>query len=215
MTGTVLVTVGTTKFDALVEAVDSHNVADVLVARGYTRLIIQKGAGKHHIQTLIPLGSQHHQLSNGLHVEVFEFAPSLADYMQAADLIISHAGSGSIFEALRLKKPLIAIPNALLMDNHQAELAEHLACLHYILAATPDSLVHTLQHMSVDELEPYHSGSAEGIIRHINLLMAEPSRSRLPLLTVTVLVLIVFVAIMYLTLKAVTRTAHIETVDHV
>ncbi|KAL3152711.1 hypothetical protein ABBQ38_012302 [Trebouxia sp. C0009 RCD-2024] len=215
MSRTVLVTVGTTKFDALVQAVDSLNVAATLVARGYTRLVIQKGAGKHQVQTLVPVGSQHHQLSNGLQVEVFDFAPSLAEYMQAADLIISHAGSGSIFEALRLKKPLIAVPNPVLMDNHQAELADHLARLHYIIAAKPHTLLHTLQHLSVDDLQPYTSGSAEGIIQHINMVVAQPSRSKLPLLTLTVLMLVVSVAIMYLTVRAMTWTAHPESVVQV
>ena len=39
--GTVLVTVGTTCFDALVRAVDDPAVAEALAARGYTKLIIQ------------------------------------------------------------------------------------------------------------------------------------------------------------------------------
>ncbi|KAL3156241.1 hypothetical protein ABBQ32_012517 [Trebouxia sp. C0010 RCD-2024] len=212
MSRTVLVTVGTTKFEALVQAVDSLDVAATLVAKGYTRLVIQKGAGKHQVQTLVPAGSQHNQLSNGLQVEVFDFAPSLADYMQAADLIISHAGSGSIFEALRLKKPLIAVPNPVLMDNHQADLADHLARLHHIFAAKPDTLLHTLQQLSIAELHPYTSGSAEGIIQHINMVVAQPSHSKLPLLTLTVLLLIVSVAIMYLTLRAMTWTAHPESV---
>ena len=38
---TVFVTVGTTKFDALIRAVDQQAVADALVARGYTRLVMQ------------------------------------------------------------------------------------------------------------------------------------------------------------------------------
>ncbi len=58
-------------------------------------------------------------LPNGLKVESFDYTPSLAKYMQAASLVISHAGSGSVFEALRLRKPLIAVPNAILMANHQ------------------------------------------------------------------------------------------------
>lgn len=37
----VFVTVGTTKFDALVEAVDSIEVAEALIARGYRTLTIQ------------------------------------------------------------------------------------------------------------------------------------------------------------------------------
>ena len=35
------VTVGTTKFDALIEAMDSLAVADELAVQGYTRLIMQ------------------------------------------------------------------------------------------------------------------------------------------------------------------------------
>ena len=40
---TVFVTVGTTCFDPLIRAVDQQTFADVLVARGYTRLVMQIG----------------------------------------------------------------------------------------------------------------------------------------------------------------------------
>ena len=39
-----------------------------------------------------------------LQVRWFDFVPSLQQQMQEADLIISHAGSGSLFEALHLRK---------------------------------------------------------------------------------------------------------------
>ncbi len=39
--GTVLVTVGTTRFDALVAAVDDPAVAEALAARGYAELVLQ------------------------------------------------------------------------------------------------------------------------------------------------------------------------------
>ena len=61
-------------------------------------------------------------LPNGLRVEFFKYAPNLEAYMGEADLIISHAGAGSLFEALRKEKSLIAVPNSILMHNHQAEL---------------------------------------------------------------------------------------------
>jgi UDP-N-acetylglucosamine transferase subunit ALG13 len=44
---------------------------------------------------------------------------------------LTAAGSGSIFETLTLKKPLIVVPNPILMDNHQVELADHLAKLRH------------------------------------------------------------------------------------
>ena len=42
--GTVFVTVGTTKFDALIAAIDDPRVADALVARGYGKLLLQARA---------------------------------------------------------------------------------------------------------------------------------------------------------------------------
>ena len=41
MSRTVLVTVGSTKFDELIRAVDSQPFADELVAQGYNKLIMQ------------------------------------------------------------------------------------------------------------------------------------------------------------------------------
>jgi beta-1,4-N-acetylglucosaminyltransferase len=118
----------------------------------------------------VPAGAASARLPAGLAVEYFDFAPSLAEHVAGADLVISHAGvllcvlcskfvcwrdavsapscqlhkhspnptpkhphqnnnkgSGSIFEALTQRKALIVVPNPLLMDNHQAELGQHLA----------------------------------------------------------------------------------------
>lgn len=80
---------------------------------------MQVGAGSYAPSFLLPDGQSPNRLPNGLTVEAFDYVPSLAQYMSGAALIISHAGSGSVFEALRLRKPLIAVPNAILMANHQ------------------------------------------------------------------------------------------------
>ena len=127
MPGTVLVTVGTTKFDALVEAVDSPPLAEALLARGYSRLIIQLGAGAYLPRRLVPNGTAALGQATticGLHVAYFDFTASLKQHMQQATLVISHAGSGSIFEALQLGKPLIAVPNTKLMANHQVRASQ-------------------------------------------------------------------------------------------
>ncbi|MCJ1435390.1 N-acetylglucosaminyldiphosphodolichol N-acetylglucosaminyltransferase catalytic subunit alg13 [Xylographa pallens] len=42
-------------------------------------------------------------------------------------------GSGSILDALRLAVPLVVVPNAALLDNHQEELAEELAAQGYVV----------------------------------------------------------------------------------
>lgn len=83
---------------------------------------LQKGAGAYVPQNIVARGARDAVLPCGLSVQIFDFAPNLDLHMRRADLVISHAGSGSLFEALRLRKAIIAVPNAILMDNHQAEL---------------------------------------------------------------------------------------------
>lgn len=50
------------------------------------------------------------------------------------------AGAGSIFEALRARKPLLVVVNAGLMDNHQQELAEALAARGHLAHCAPAGL---------------------------------------------------------------------------
>jgi beta-1,4-N-acetylglucosaminyltransferase len=42
-------------------------------------------------------------------------------------------GTGTILDALRIKVPLIVVPNPALLDNHQQELAEELAAQGYVV----------------------------------------------------------------------------------
>ena len=91
--GTVFVTVGTTRFDALVEAVDSEEVAAALAGKGYARLVVQLGASAYRPRVLLPEGAAAgRHAASGLQVEWFEYAPSLEPYMESAALVISHAG---------------------------------------------------------------------------------------------------------------------------
>lgn len=55
----------------------------------------------------------------------------------AADVVVTHAGSGSVLEALRAGKKVVAVINEALMHNHQKELADELERLGYLLGATP------------------------------------------------------------------------------
>jgi len=79
----------------------------------------QRGDGEYIPNVLLPKGQNKAQLPSGLKIEFVQYLPSMHAYMEAADLIISHAGSGSLFEALSLGRVIIAVPNAILMANHQ------------------------------------------------------------------------------------------------
>ncbi|XP_051146186.1 uncharacterized protein LOC127261823 [Andrographis paniculata] len=157
----VFVTVGTTCFDSLVRAVDTPEVKDALFKNGYTHLVIQMGRG-----TYIPSKSAGNDAS--ISVDYFTFSPSIAEYLKNASLVISHAGSGSIFETLRLKKPLIVVVNEDLMDNHQSELAEELAERKHLFCARPQTLYETISTMQLDSLLPYEPGDATPVAKFIH-----------------------------------------------
>lgn len=168
----VFVTVGTTCFDALIEAMDQAEVAQALVANKYTRLVLQVGRGQYKPHNLFEDGSCKTRYQDILDVEWFEFAPSLEEHMASAALVVSHAGSGSLFEALRLGKPTVAVPNPVLMDNHQAELAAQLAEDKYLFCATTDEILSVLKGMDPSILVPYPAGNPAHIARFVDKLMS-------------------------------------------
>ncbi|KAL8112413.1 uncharacterized protein LOC141668708 [Apium graveolens] len=163
----VFVTVGTTSFDSLVRAADTREVKEELSKRGYTDLVIQMGRGSY-----FPTESSGE--GGSLNVEYFTFSSSIADNLKEASLVISHAGSGSIFETLRQGKPLIVVVNEDLMDNHQSELAEELAERKHLFCARPQTLYNIIATMDLDTLIPYKSGDAVPVAKLINRYLGYP-----------------------------------------
>lgn len=49
-----LVTVGTTKFDALIEGVDNESLLKCLLEHGFTDLLVQQGKGAYRINKIHP-----------------------------------------------------------------------------------------------------------------------------------------------------------------
>uniref|UniRef100_A0A7S0RJT0 Glycosyl transferase family 28 C-terminal domain-containing protein n=1 Tax=Pyramimonas obovata TaxID=1411642 RepID=A0A7S0RJT0_9CHLO len=166
--GEVFVTVGTTLFDALIRAADTAECASALADKGYSSLTLQIGKGSYK-----PCNA--HKI---LDTKWFEFAPSLGEHMSRASLVISHAGSGSIFEALRAKKPLVVVVNDLLMDNHQKELANELSARKHCVATTPEDLWETIEHLNIDELVEYVPGDPVNLARGIDTVLGVPDVSK-------------------------------------
>ncbi|EOY11407.1 Glycosyltransferase family protein 28 isoform 2, partial [Theobroma cacao] len=109
-----------------------------------------------------------------LAVDYFTFSSSIAEHLRSASLVISHAGSGSIFETLRLGKPLIVVVNEDLMDNHQSELAEELAERKHLYCARPQTLHQTIASMDLESLLPYSPGDATPVAKLINRFLGFP-----------------------------------------
>ena len=152
----VFVTVGTTSFDALVEAMDSEELIQTLIERGYDSLTIQRGRGTYVPKHIVTSTSS--ERSSAIKVQVVEFLPSLDAILKEASLVISHAGAGSVFESLSLGKPTLVVVNESLMDNHQVELAETLASLGHVAWTKPDGLLQALNAFDPNSLVKYESG---------------------------------------------------------
>lgn len=137
------VTIGATaSFTGLIQAVLSEKFTRALDAQNYTHLLVQYGQDGKQLfdECLNRLGSE----ASTLQISGFDLDPSgLRQYMLQAKghqnllategVVISHAGSGTILDALRVGIPFIVVPNESLLDNHQVELAEALAEQEYVV----------------------------------------------------------------------------------
>lgn len=162
----VFVTVGTTLFDSLISVICTPSFIHKLISHGYDKIIIQYGKGSIPPSSPFLHGTTDPTCTGGgqcregickdnltgksLSYEIYNFKNSLHDDMEQADLILSHAGAGSIMEGLahgsRIDndkhpattpliphKKLVVVINDLLMDNHQTELAEALSKSGYLM----------------------------------------------------------------------------------
>lgn len=146
---TVFVTVGTTRFDELIESITSPENIQTLKDRGYERLVLQVGKG-----SLLPTADSCPHIT----LEAYRFKSSIADDIEQADLVISHAGAGSCLETLGAGKPLLVVVNDTLMDNHQLELAKQLHMDSHLLYCTCRTLTETLRTMDLSVLQPFLPG---------------------------------------------------------
>ena len=115
----ILITVGTTKFENLIKAIDNDNFYNMIIKNGFTKLIIQKGYGEY-----IPINYK--KFENKIKVQVSEILNNFENVIKYSEIIISHGGAGIILESLKNKRKVIVCVNDELMDNHQIELASSL-----------------------------------------------------------------------------------------
>ena len=135
----VLITVGSTRFDALVGAAFSQPVLNALTQKGYSDVVVQ--CGNSQVDGFSTTDREWTVRRHGVNIDVWRFKPSLDEEYDAADLVIGHAGlrspyfvgahnklrscpgSGTILDVLRRGTPLIIVPNPTLLDNHQEDMA--------------------------------------------------------------------------------------------
>lgn len=149
----------------MLKGIFSHNLISMqeLNKRGYNQLILQIGKTDIEPDCTSRCGFNH--------IEAFHLSPSIHEAMDAADLIISHAGAGSCLEALELHKPLIVVTNDLLMGNHQLELAEQLYNDGYLYYTNCKGLAELIQTVDLSKLNPFSGDKSKDIANVIDEIM--------------------------------------------
>ncbi len=131
----IFVTVGSTDFDALIRKVDA------LCPQAGEEVVMQIGSGEY-----LPRHASHY----------FRYAPSLESYCEQAAIVISHGGLGTVVEALRNQKKLIAVSNPDRYDTHQDELLQAFADAGYLIWCRDlEHLEDDLKRVRTTALTPY------------------------------------------------------------
>ena len=129
----IFVTVGTTEFDALVQA------ADQIAATG-TDVVIQIGNG----------------LVEPVHAQWFRFAPSLDAYYADADVVVTHGGLGTVSEVLQRGLPLVGVSNPDRYDRHQDQILQAMESAgHLVWCRDLAGLPEAVQRAASRSLVPY------------------------------------------------------------
>jgi beta-1,4-N-acetylglucosaminyltransferase len=93
----VLITVGSTRFDALVEAALSQPVLNALTQKGYSDVVVQCGNSQVDDAFSPTERKERNVRRYGVNIDVWRFKPSLDEEYDAADLVIGHAGLRSLY----------------------------------------------------------------------------------------------------------------------
>lgn len=160
-----LVTVGSTSFPSLTDYICQHQTLQTLYQLGITSITIQYG-------THPPkLPSTH---SSSLpSITALAYASSLTPLLESSNIVISHAGAGTLLEAAALRKHVVAVVNDTLMDNHQIELAQalaHIGCCYLVKDHLHTKLLSALRH----QLDLYSSNQLPSLppMKQINPILS-------------------------------------------
>ncbi|CAI4222654.1 unnamed protein product [Auanema sp. JU1783] len=159
------VTVGTTSFDDLINAITESSSLASLKANGVQELIVQYGGGN---PTFLMNNEDGSAEMDGMKVTFFRYSPDIKPYMEKAKVVIGHAGAGTIMEALKLTKPFIAVINENLMNNHQVELANALAEKNHLLFCNPRNLSETIKNPKLFTLDPFTPVDSKKVANYVN-----------------------------------------------
>lgn len=155
---TLLVTVGSTKFDVLIQAIsmadDNFELKKFVSKFEIEKIIIQHGRSPAPKIKNVPI--------NDVEVVDYIVPERMSQLLSTSTVIISHGGAGTIFEILRCHGPaleaLVVVENEKLMDSHQSELIDALISMECPLQRASGNLEHLFNNITCKrgELSSYN-----------------------------------------------------------
>lgn len=146
-----LVTVGSGRFDQLIQACDEQLTP-------------------HKWQVHCQIGKGGYRPENH---QYFEFSDNFSALWQDADIVICHAGVATVFELLEAKKKLVVVPNMKRIDPHQDDLAQFLEDQQYcVVCRDLLCLNKAIQRCISESFQPYVKEPffmADSILRYFEL----------------------------------------------
>lgn len=157
------VTVGTTQFDLLIETIihDSNVIRTLVDCLNIDRIILQTGNSQIPSYDNLPIEIEH-----------YKYKDSIENDIQQADLVISHAGAGTVLQTLEAHKPLLVVVNEKLMNNHQLEIAHAMEEQGYLFHCTCSTLAAELEKFANHKFKQYEKGNPLLFGRYLNQIMS-------------------------------------------
>ena len=106
----IFVSVGTTPFDELIKYVDKEVLDKEIICQ---------------ISNFAKYKPKNHKY--------FGFTKNIDEYYNWADLVVCHAGAGTVYKLLEMRKKIIVVPNTYRIDKHQNDLSRFIEEKNYAL----------------------------------------------------------------------------------
>lgn len=111
------------------------------------------------------------KLNQDIKIEFYRFKESIREDIENADLVISHGGAGCCIETLEAGKPLIAVINEDLMNNHQIEVASKLSEGGYLYSTICDNLAHIIENADFTKLKKFPKRDPNLFAKSLDVIM--------------------------------------------
>lgn len=142
----IFLTVGTTRFDSLME------------------FVAKAPYFKAH-DCILQVGPSGKKMAN---FECFDYVSNIDHYYEWADVVVTHAGAGSIYRLLSMRKRIVIVPNSDRLDHHQFDIARYMSSNNFALAtSTYSELPAAIDAAATKEFALFHRDSfyaAENIL---------------------------------------------------